>query len=76
MIIIPNILDDKQIDELTHAMLGAKMVDGVTSAGRAAMLVKKNTQVAPDDEMLTQMQQLVATCLMQNEMLHDAGPKE
>lgn len=76
MIIIPNILDDKQLDGLIHAMLGAKMIDGVTSAGRAAMLVKKNTQVAHDDEMLVEMQQLVAGALMQHEIFQAyARPK-
>lgn len=67
MIIIPNILDNKQIDELTHAMLGAKFVDGKATAGRSAALVKNNTQVASDDEMLPEMQQLVAQALTQNE---------
>lgn len=67
MIIIPNILDDKQIDDLVHSMLGAKFVDGKTTAGRAAALVKNNTQIASDDELLPEMQQLVAAALMQSE---------
>lgn len=66
MITIPDILDDKQIDELTHAMLGAELVPGEVTAGAAAKLVKNNLQIASNDELLREMQQIVATMLVQN----------
>lgn len=67
MITIPDILDDKQIDELVHAMLGAELVSGEVTAGKAAKLVKNNLQMSPSDELLSEMQQIAATMLVQNQ---------
>lgn len=67
MIIIPDIIDEKTIQQFRLWLDEVKWQNGKTTAGPFAASVKNNLQATPDDDgRISQMQQIIAHKLVNN----------
>lgn len=67
LITITNILDQQRLDFINQNLANAKFVDGTLSAGMAAKRVKNNEELATNDQLMQQLNNLVMGSLVQHE---------
>ncbi len=67
LITIPNILDAQRLDFINQTLEKSKFVDGKLSAGTAAKRVKNNEELAADDQLMQQLNNLVMGSLVQHD---------
>jgi len=67
LITIPNILDAQRLDFIAQALEKSKFIDGKLSAGMAAKRVKNNEELAADDQLMQQLNNIVMGSLVQHD---------
>ena len=67
LITIPNILDQQRLDFINQNLANANFVDGTLSAGMAAKRVKNNEELATNEQLMQQLNNLVMGSLVQHE---------
>ena len=73
LITIPDVLDKQRIDFVQQALDNADFVDGTLSAGMAAKRVKNNEELAADEKLMQQLNNIVMGSLVQNEQFKAAA---
>ncbi len=73
LITIPDVLDKQRIDFVQQALENADFVDGTLSAGMAAKRVKNNEELAADEKLMQQLNNIVMGSLVQNEQFKAAA---
>ncbi len=66
LITIANILDKQRLDFITETLANARFVDGTLSAGMAAKRVKNNEELAADEKLMQQLNNLVMGSLVKH----------
>lgn len=67
LITIANILDQQRLDFINQNLANANFVDGTLSAGMAAKRVKNNEELAANEQLMQQLNNLVMGSLVQHE---------
>src|SRR5258705_13303683 len=71
-VVIGDIFSAEEVEAVRAALKRARFVDGRTTAGFAAGLVKNNRQAAGDDRKLETIRKLIASRILGNELFHIA----
>lgn len=72
LVMIADLLSADEVSNLCEKMRHVNYVDGRTTAGREARLVKQNKQVSRTDPQLAEMQKLIRDRLMGNDLFRMA----
>lgn len=67
LITIANILDQQRLDFINQNLANANFVDGTLSAGMAAKRVKNNEELATNEQLMQQLNNLVMGSLVQHD---------
>ena len=73
MLQIPGVLNPTQLNTVRALLSRARFVDGKLSAGMAAKRVKNNEELAADANEITQLNNIVMGCLVQNSTYQSAA---
>lgn len=63
LITIPDLLHQAQIDKINEVLSGARFVDGKLTAGKHAVRVKNNLELAPDTERKDLLNRIIMSAL-------------